>query len=332
LKRDLLDILRCPECGGELALTGEVESAGEVESGTLACGRCARSYPVKGFVPRFVPAENYASNFGFQWNRFRTTQLDSHTGLPISRERLLTSLGCTAADLKGRRVLDVGCGAGRFAEVALSAGARLVALDYSTAVDAAFANLAPHPNLDVVQGDIYKLPFRPAQFDAVYCLGVLQHTPDVRKAFLSLPAQVREGGRLAVDAYPKLRLNVLWPKYWLRPLTTRIDARRLFRLVERAVPLLLPLSDLISRLPWVGPKLRYAVPVANHRPAFPQLSPTQVREWAVLDTFDMFGPAYDEPQSAETLAAWCREAGLQQIEVFRKGQNIARAVRPPRPQ
>lgn len=327
MKADLLDILVCPECRGALALSDAREERGEIESGSLACGACARSYPIVRFIPRFVLAENYASNFGFQWNRFRKTQLDSHTGVPISRERLFLSSGWTAEELAGKRVLDVGCGAGRFAEVTLSTGARLVAIDYSSAVDACFQNLGSHPRLDVVQADVYRLPFKLGQFDYVYCLGVIQHTPDVKKTFLSLPPQLTEGGRLTVDVYPKLRLNALWPKYWLRPLTRRIDPQRLFRLVERAVPLLLPVSDVLSAVPVVGRKLRYAVPVVNHRPAFPRLSRQQVHEWAVLDTFDMFGPAYDQPQSAETLLSWAREASLRDVEVFRSGQLIARGTR-----
>lgn len=324
---DLLQLLACPQCHGRLSLSGAESDRGQVASGNLACAGCARVYPIVRFVPRFVAPENYAGNFGFQWNHFRRTQLDSHSGVPISRERLFLSGGWTAEDLDGKRVLDVGCGAGRFAEVALSAGGRVVAVDYSSAVDACFDNLGPHPRLDIVQGDVYALPFQDAQFDDVYCLGVLQHTPDVKRAFLSLPPQLKEGGTLAVDVYPKLRLNVLWPKYWLRPFTKRIAPQRLFRLVERLVPFLLPISDLLSRIPVVGRKLRYAVPVVNHRPAFPALSREQVREWAILDTFDMFGPAYDTPQSAETLRAWASEAGLHDVTVFRSGQLIARGRR-----
>ena len=324
---DLLDILACPNCRGALAVFRAREELGDIESGALTCQVCSHSFPIVRSVPRFVSADNYAGNFGFQWNRFRKTQLDSHIGFPISRERLFSSSGWAPQELNGKRVLDVGCGSGRFAEVTLSTGARLVAVDYSSAVDACFANLGPHPRLDVVQADVYSLPFRPAQFDYVYCLGVIQHTPDVKKAFLSLPPQLREGGKLTVDVYPKLRLNLLWPKYWLRPITKRIEPPRLFRIVKRLVPLLLPVSDIISRLPFVGRKLRYAVPVVNHRPAFPQLSRQQIREWAVLDTFDMFGPAYDQPQSEATLRSWSREAGLRDVSVFRSGQLIARGTR-----
>jgi SAM-dependent methyltransferase len=326
MKTALLTILRCPSCSGELALKNPREAEGEIESGELACGGCPSSFPIVRFIPRFVPVDSFQASFGFQWNEFRRTQLDSHTGLPLSGERFRFSTGWPTEHLKGRRVLDVGCGAGRFAEVALSAGAELVALDYSSAVDACRQNLGPHPRLDVVQGDVYALPFKKGCFDFAYCLGVLQHTPDVRRAFLSLPDQLRPGGQLAVDVYPKLLLNLLWPKYWLRPLTKRLPQPTLFAWVKVMVRFLLPVSLWVGRIPVVGRKLRYAIPVVNHEPDFP-LSPQQVREWAILNTYDMLAPVHDHPQSAKTLAGWFQEAGLRNVEVFRKGHLIGRAVK-----
>ena len=326
MKRDLLEILACPECGSDLALQKETMHGAEIESGQLTCTRCGRIYPIVRFIPRFVPAENYASNFGFQWNRFKKTQLDSHTGLPLSKDRFFVSTGWDAAIMADRRVLDVGCGAGRFAEVALSTGAQVVALDYSSAVDACWDNNGPNEKLNVIQGDVYKLPFKKASFDFVYCLGVLQHTPDVERSFLALAQQVKSGGKLAVDVYPKLWLNVLWPKYWLRPFMKRMPQDKLLTVVERMVKVLLPVSLVIGRVPLVGRKLRYAIPVANHEPDWP-LTPAQVREWAVLNTFDMFGPAHDHPQDAPTLQRWFEQAGLREIEVFRAGHLIGRGVK-----
>jgi hypothetical protein len=174
---------------------------------------------------------------------------------------------------------------------------------------------------------MYRLPFSPGTFPRVYSLGVLQHTPNVRAAFLALALQLASGGCLVVDLYPKLWLNALWPKYWLRPLTKRLSPERLMRVVEAAVPLLLPLSHLIGRLPRFGRKLRYAVPVANYEGVYP-LAPSQLREWAVLDTFDMFAPAHDHPQSAEDLQRWFREAGLAAVEVERLGFLVGRGRRP----
>lgn len=327
MKADLLNLLACPACSGSLLLRETVESRGEIESGKLLCGSCAATYPILRYVPRFVPSENYAGSFGFQWNRFRHTQLDSHSGVPISASRFFSFSGWSPEQLRGSRVLDVGCGAGRFAEVALSTGAETVAIDYSSAVDACWENLGHHPGLHVVQADVYNLPFKPGTFDYVYCLGVLQHTPDVRKAFLSLPPQVKPGGSLAVDIYASHPLNVFWPKYWLRPLTRRMNQQRLFRLIERLVPWLLPISDALFRVPVLGSKLRYLVPVMNHRPVYPQLSRQQIREWAVLDTFDMFAPAYDRPQSVKTLASWFEGAGMLNVEVYEHGQVVGRGTR-----
>jgi SAM-dependent methyltransferase len=326
MKSELMNLLVCPECASALELRFAADGGSEIESGELVCTTCSRHYPIVRSIPRFVPVENYASNFGFQWNRFRKTQLDSHTGLPLSKDRFFASSGWTPAEMAGKWVLDVGCGAGRFAEVALATGANVVALDYSTAVDACWDNNSPNPRLHVIQGDIYKLPFRKPSFDFVYCLGVLQHTPDVERAFLALPEHARPGGRVAVDVYPKLLRNILWPKYWLRPITKRISQPKLFRLVEWMVRVLLPISLVVGRIPIVGRKLRFAIPVANHEPDWP-LSPEQVREWSVLNTYDMLAPAHDHPQDARTLQRWFREGGLHNVEVFRGGHLIGRGIK-----
>jgi uncharacterized protein YbaR (Trm112 family) len=323
MKPHLLELLVCPSCRRDLHLRDERETAAEIESGTLACAGCGEQYPIVAFVPRFVPPDNYSSSFGFQWNRFRQTQLDSKTGQPITRDRFFGQSGWAAGDMAGRWTLDLGCGAGRFAEVALGAGARLVAVDYSNAVDACRGNLGPHPQLDVVQADVYRLPFRRQRFDFVYCFGVLQHTPDVHAAFAALVEQIAPGGRIAVDLYPRLALNIVWPKYWLRPFTKRMPPERLFSLVLRMVEVLWPVSLALGRTPAIGRKLRHALPIANYEGLLP-LTPRQLKEWAVLDTFDMLAPAHDHPQSAATLQAWLDEARLAEIEVFRRGLVVGR--------
>src|SRR3954470_15618611 len=108
MNRDLLTILACPQCHAGLSLDVGREADSEIESGILRCSRCAAAYPIVRGVPRFVPAENYSSNFGLQWNRFRRTQLDSATGLPISRTRFFAESGWTPDELRGRSVLDAG--------------------------------------------------------------------------------------------------------------------------------------------------------------------------------------------------------------------------------
>ena len=326
MKRSLLSLLCCPRCGGGLSLPEARETDERIETGLLACQACSRDYPVVRFVPRFVPAQNYTASFGIQWKQFRQTQLDSYSGVPVSRQRFFRQTGWSPAALEGKRILDVGCGAGRFAEIALSCGAEVIAVDYSEAVDACWLNLGHNHGLNVLQGDLYHLPFKPGSFDFLYCFGVLQHTPDVGAAFAALPPQLGIGGRLAVDIYPKLFANIFWPKYWLRAWTKRMPAKRLLGLVGQMVPLLLPLSRVVGRIPIAGRKLRYLIPVANYEGIYP-LSESQLREWAVLDTFDMLAPAHDRPQSADTLRAWFERAGLREIQIFREGFLVGRAVK-----
>ena len=325
MKPSLLPLLRCPACAA--ALTLDTTDAGpEITSGTLTCAGGAHRHPMVNGVPRFVAPNNYAASFGLQWNHFRRSQLDSHTGVPITRERFFASTRWTPEMLAGKRVLDLGCGSGRFAEIALSTGAHVVAVDYSQAVDACYENLGAHPRLDVLQGTVYELPFAPGAFDFVYCLGVLQHTPDPEAAFRALMRQLAPGGRIAVDLYPKFWRNLLWPKYWLRPVTARLPPARLFTLVQQLVPILLPISRVLGRVPRLGRQLRFAIPVANYEGIYP-LTEAQLREWAVLDTFDMWSPIHDHPQTAATIARWLADAGLVECEVFRVGHFVGRGAR-----
>ncbi len=327
MKTELLELLRCPKTGQRLRLENGNSAARKIEDGWLVSDDGEERYPVLRGIPHFVPQSNYADNFGMQWNHFRQTQLDSHSGHLISTERFWSATGWNPEQLKDQWVLDVGCGAGRFAEVALLVGAKVVALDYSSAVDACYANLKHHPNLHVVQGDIYALPFVPESFPFVYSLGVLQHTPDVAKAFAALPPMVRGGGHLCTDFYWKRFRTMLHAKYLLRPLTKRVDQPKLFQFLQLWVPTLLAVSQALGRVPLVGLGLKRIVPVADYTGRFP-LSDQQLKEWALLDTFDMLAPTYDNPQSAATVQEWFELAGLVEIEVGHWSHLVGRGIKP----
>lgn len=323
MKIELLELLRCPQSGQRLVLQEGENVASVIESGWLMSEDGRYRYPIRNNIPRFVPENNYADSFGMQWNLFKKTQLDSHSGHPISANRFWTATGWSAGELKDRWVLDVGCGAGRFVEVVLNAGAKVVALDYSSAVDACYANLRGHPKLHVVQGDIYALPFAPGSFAFVYCLGVLQHTPNVAKAFAALPPMVSDGGKLCVDFYAKTWKSIMLPKYWLRPFTKRMPKHVLLSLLKRLVPVLLPFSRLIGSVPIAGKGLRRLVPVANYYDLYP-LNDQQQLEWSLLDTFDWLSPQYDNPQTVATVRSWLEETGATEIEVVRAGHLVGR--------
>jgi len=330
MKTELLSILRCPESGQGLKLeTGSATSAesDEIAKGWLVSEGAAHRYPIRNGILRCVPEDNYASNFGMQWNRFARTQLDSHSGHPISAERFWNATGWKPQEIRDQWVLDVGCGSGRFAETALEAGAKVVALDYSTAVDACYANLRHHPNLHVVQGNIYAMPFRPGAFPFVYSLGVLQHTPDVEAAFMALPPMLASGGSLVADFYWNRLRTMLNPKYALRPVTRRMDQEKLFAWLEVNIGWMLRTSQAIGRIPLAGRYLKRILPVVDYTGVYP-LSQKQLEEWALLDTFDMLAPAYDKPQSVDTVTNWFNQTGLTDVSVFHWGHLVGRGRKP----
>ena len=320
---ELLEILRCPQSGQRLILNNPEYHDGLVNSGLLVSENGEHSYPIRNFVPRFVPESNYADNFGMQWNKFRKTQLDSFSGQTISGDRFWKATGWKKKELVGKWVLDAGCGAGRFAEVALEAGAKVIALDYSSAVDACYANLKQHPNLHVVQGDIYSLPFAKEHFPFVYSIGVLQHTPNVEKAFSSLPPMVSPGGNLCVDFYWKRLQTILHAKYLFRPISKRVHQQKLFEFLQKSIPVLLPLSQKIGSIPVLGKALKRFLPIADYTGVYP-LSTKQIQEWALLDTFDMLAPEYDNPQTMRSVRGWFENAKFTEIEVFHAGHLVGR--------
>jgi SAM-dependent methyltransferase len=304
----------CPRCTRALELAGS----------SLRCPACRMLYPIENGIARFVPAENYSKSFGLQWNRHRRTQLDSEVGRPISENRLFAATDLPR-DLSGTRILEAGSGAGRFTEVLCRTGAEVYSFDSSTAVDANAMNNGLHTNLHLFQADIRAIPLPAAWFDHVLCLGVLQHTPEPDVSFRSLARHVKPGGDLVVDVYRRSVAALLQWKYVLRPLTRHMDPVRLYALVEGLAPRLVAPTRWLRRIAGrAGARLSPIVEYSHLG-----LTPEQNRQWAVLDTFDMYSPAHDHPQSAATLRRWFEVAGFVEVQVF-NGPNgvVGRGRRP----
>ena len=325
MDRNFINLLRCPKTGQSLFLAGEATEQNNIQSGWLKTGDGKYQYPIVNGIPRFVVDSNYADNFGMQWNKFSKTQLDSYSGLLISSDRFWMATGWSENELEGQYVLDVGCGAGRFAEIALKAGAKVVALDYSLAVDACYKNLKNYKNLNVIQANVYELPFAQCSFKYVYSLGVLQHTPEVRKTFVALSNMVAPKGSLCVDFYEKSLANSLIPKayYFFRPISKRLPKLWLFKCLEKNVPKMLKISVAVSKVPIIGFLLTRLIPVANYVGIY-NFTEQQHIEWALLDTFDNLAPQYDQPQKTKVVKKWFTENNYEQIKALKANLTVVR--------
>ena len=324
MKERLLKVLACPQCKGESLSLHQIQTSrdDEILEGQIRCDGCRALYPISKGIPRFVPIENYAASFGFQWNKFKREQLDSATKATLSRLRLLSETQWPEDWFRGKWVLDAGCGAGRFLEVAAKLGAEIVGVDLSLSVEGTQKTLGHHPNLHLVQGSIFDLPFKSGAFDACYCIGVLQHTPDPLRATSSLPRILKPGGRLAVTIYEKRRFSTLHSKYLIRKLTKLLPDRTLLKIIQVLMPILFPLTNILFRIPVAGRFFRFLIPVANYV-EMKELSFSQRYQLAILDTFDMLAPAFDFPQKEGPVREILQNAGISAIQRLRNpGLNL----------
>ncbi|MFC1585331.1 class I SAM-dependent methyltransferase [Fibrobacterota bacterium] len=299
--------------------------------GQLGCSQCDSVFEINNYLPRFVSMPNYADSFGSQWNKHAKTQIDSFSGVDMSRDRFFMVTGWPK-ELKGQRMLEAGSGAGRFTHVALETGAKLFSFDLSNSVDVNREANGGNENLCLFQGDIYNIPLNMLSFDKIFCFGVLQHCPDPKKAFMNLVDYLKPGGELVVDIYDLTIRAFFNPKYWLRPLSKRIASETLYRIVHKVVPKLFPIKmGITERLPY-GKYFAFFIPVAYHKGFIPKadnLTYEQLLEWSILDTFDKFASQYDKPQTLKTVKRWFNEAGLDRVSV-RYGPNgiIGRGSKP----
>jgi 2-polyprenyl-3-methyl-5-hydroxy-6-metoxy-1,4-benzoquinol methylase len=294
-------------------------------------------FPIVNSIPRFASETGYVRSFGLQWNAYRTAQLDSFNGTTISRQRLERMLGDHLNTLKDKQVLEAGCGAGRFTELLLAAGADVFAADLSDAVEANYDNCSRYPNYYVCQADILLLPVWPAQFDVVVCIGVVQHTPNPEETMRALCSYLKPGGILIMDHYThgyamtcsrrilrswllrmspdfslvfcKLLVSLMWPMHrvlWkLRSRLTARIGRRIF----------LRLSPVLDYL--------------EYQEVYPHLGEEKIRTWAMLDTHDTLTDFYKHLRSAEEISQHLRACGMIDIEPVYAGNGVeVRARRP----
>jgi len=306
--------LRCCEHRQQLTLAGS----------ELKCEQGC-SVPIVNDIPRFISSESYAAAFGRQWKIFRKTQLDSYTGTTMSKDRLQRCLGESFEVLKGKSVLEVGCGAGRFTEVMLSAGARVFACDLSTAVEANYENCRYlGPDYFVCQADALRLPVAPHSFDFVVCLGVIQHTPCPEETIAALASYVRPGGTLAIDHYPP-EYPLTRSRAVMRRVLLKLPPRLAHVLALTFARLLVP----IHRMTWNNRRGMWRVRVwlAKHSPLvdyygiYP-IGPELLKQWAILDTHDTLTDYYKHLRSEAQIEQSLRACGFSRVQVWRGGNGV----------
>jgi SAM-dependent methyltransferase len=292
----VLSVLRCLSCRGQL----------DDQGSELMCGGCGRKYPRVDGVVRFVDAQHYAGSFGFQWHLHARTQLDTEQSRR-SEEAFRLRTGFQPEDLAGKLVLDVGCGMGRFADVALRWGAYVVGVDLSIAAEVASRNLAGR-DATIFQADVFQLPFAPNSFDFIYSIGVLHHTPDCERAFKMLPGLLKPGGSIAVWLYSRYN-NWYKMSDVYRKVTRRMPPKLLHKLCYGVIPLY-GVHRVLKKIPFVGR------PASGALALMVPMAFDEDPKWRVLDTFDWYSPWYQSKHTYEEVFRWFEDCGLENLKVI----------------
>ncbi len=194
-------------------------------------------------------------SFGDEWKTWSRFGWDNHSTMEQTVGMFEYKVLVKKGELNGKLVLDAGCGNGRYTKAAEMYGGEVIGVDISDAVDAAYENTKNEKKIHIVQGDLFKLPFRKNLFDFIFSNGVLMHTGDARKAFLSILSHLKDDGAITIHLYHKGNFIYEFNDRWLRLITTRLP-----------IPLMYKISNIITGFANLFPKkiAEYGFPLFVH--------------------------------------------------------------------
>jgi ubiquinone/menaquinone biosynthesis C-methylase UbiE len=251
---------------------------------------------------RIPPARGTAEAFGLEWTTHGSLERLYADETDLWRE--FATFRIPPELFAGARVLDAGCGMGRWSYAAVKSGARhVVGFDLHAGVHAARALTRTAGRVSLLQANVFALPFRPASFDTIMSIGVLHHTGDTHGAIRALLPLLRPGGWLFLQLYATRGAVKDRRSAALLRLTNRLPKRLLHRLcvalvAARYTPLLKNLVQAVNHFVQI-------VSFGKHRSFWRN----------VADTYDWHCCPYRTFHTPEELTALLAGWGLTEIRV-----------------
>lgn len=190
----LLQIVRCPDCRGRL----------EGQPPALHCSACGRSFGegTRDFLV-LRPSGVFGETTKFLDESFHSDGRDETVSPPLLSAAVRNTMLQRFLDMRPEDVvLDLGCGSGRFCVWSIDTGAHLVGADTGT-----FFAKEARSSVDLVVGELRRLPFGDGSVTKAYTVDVLEHLSEAGlHATLGEIARVlKPGGALFVYTHVRQR-------------------------------------------------------------------------------------------------------------------------------
>jgi len=213
ISTSLLSLVRCPDCHGVLAGT----------PGSLVCRGCGRPY--HSASPDFLdlrPRVEYAEQTKYLDETLHADARHERVSPPllgsrIRNDMLRSFLAPESHDL----VVDLGCGSGRALLWNRDWGSRTVGIDISP-----FFSTDARREVDLLIGDLRKLPFDDGTFTKAFSLDVLEHlSPEALREMLAESSRVlAPGGELFVYTHVRKNAPVAMGLRWINAFGRRLES------------------------------------------------------------------------------------------------------------
>jgi SAM-dependent methyltransferase len=209
----LLALVRCPECRGALQRDA---------AATYLCSGCARQYRSVGSdYLDMRPVEQFAEQTRYLEEALHADARHERVSPPLLGSKIRNDMLRRFLELSpGDLVVDLGCGSGRALLWNRDTGATAVGIDISP-----FFSTEARQEVDLLLGDLRRLPFADATFTKAWSLDVLEHlSPDALRAMLREAARVlKPGGALFVYTHVRKNARIAAGLRWINALARQLE-------------------------------------------------------------------------------------------------------------
>ncbi len=155
-------------------------------------GKVAKPEDIRGFWEQGPPMSFIGEKFSYEEKRKFRYSLQDYMPDTFKFDGFV-----------GKKILDLGCGAGIDSAEFARSGASVTSADFSETAVQSTRELLREAGLpeQVVQADATALLFEDNTFDCVYSFGVLHHIPDVEKALAEIKRVLKPGGLVMAMLY-----------------------------------------------------------------------------------------------------------------------------------